>query len=179
MSRKMILLPVERYNALIAQTKEPAKRPDALDVPPAAPPDVKVKILRENKMRKKQVKPQTQQQQQQLHQQSSNLQGSVFTPDLSKMTGKKKTRAKAFIKHINRNKDRIKFDKGELQFDGIKTGGTDMADLTTALIDDKNPGKVAGWNDLMRALEGTGAPASLYTRWRKSHKKGDWGALAH
>ena len=105
-------------------------------------------------------------------------QRSTSPPDLSKMTEKKKTRAKAFLKHIKQNRDRIKFNKGELQFDGIKTGGSDMDDLTTALIDDKNPGNVAGWNDLMRALEGTAAPASLYARWRKRHKKGDWGALS-
>ena len=173
MRRKMILLPVERYNAMLAQSKEPAKRPDTLDIPSPPPPDVKVKILREKKMRKRQVMPQ---QQQPL--QSSKPQRSASAPDLSRLTGKKKSRAKEFIKHIHKNKDRIGFDNGELQFDGIKTGGTDMEDLTAALIEDKNPGKVAGWNDLMRALEGTGAPASLYSRWRKSHKKGDWGALS-
>ena len=176
MSRKMILLPVERYNAMVAQTKETAKRPDTLDIPSATPPDVKVKILREKKMRKRQVVPQQQQQQQQ--QQLNKPQLSASTPDLSRLTGKKKSRAKQFVKHIEKNRDRIGFDNGELQFDGIKTGGTDMDDLTSALIEDKNPGKVTGWNDLMRALEGTGAPASLYARWRKSHKKGDWGALS-
>ena len=101
-------------------------------------------------------------QQQQLQQQQMKSQRSTSPPDLSKMTGKKKTRAKAFLKHIEQNRDRIKFNKGELQFDGIKTGGSDMDDLTTALIDDKNPGKVAGWNDLMRALEEL-QPLHLFT----------------
>ena len=173
MSRKMILIPLERYNAMLARSKEPPKRPESLEIPPAVTTDIKVKLLREKKMRKSQVKPSQSQQQHQQHQHMKS-QRSTSAPDLSKMTGKKKTRAKAFLKHIEQNRDRIKFNKGELQFDGIKTGGSDMDDLTTALIDDKNPGKVAGWNDLMMALEGTAAPASLYTRWRKSHKKGDW-----
>ena len=159
---------------MLARSKEPPKRPESLEIPPAVNTDIKVKLLREKKMRKSQVKPSQPPQQQQL----LKLQRSASTPDLSKITGKKKSRAKAFLKHIEQNRDRIKFNKGELQFDGIKTGGSDMDDLTTALIDDKNPGKVAGWNALMRALEGTAAPASLYARWRKSHTKGDWGALS-
>ena len=177
MSSKMILIPMDRYKAMVHQSKESAKRPQSLDISPNISPDVAVKLLRERKMRKKQpVKPIP------IHQQQSHpthLQPSSLSPDLSRLAGKKKTRAKAFLKHVDRNKDRIKFNKGELQFDGIKTGGSDTDDLTTALIDDKNPGKVAGWNDLMRALEATAAPASLYARWRKSHKKGDWGALSH
>ena len=42
-----------------------------------------------------------------------------------------------------------------------------MDDLTAALIDDKDPGRVPGLNDLMAALEGTQAPSSLYARWRE------------
>ena len=176
MSRKMILIPLDRYSAMLARSKEPDKRPESLEIPPSVTADIEVKLLREKKLRKSQVKPS--QLQQQLQQQQIKSQRSTSPPDLSKMTGKKKTRAKAFLKHIEQNRDRIKFNKGELQFDGIKTGGSDMDDLITALIDDKNPGNVAKWNDLIRALEGTAAPASLYARWRKSHKKGDWGALS-
>ena len=173
MSRKMILIPVERYNAMATQSKECASRPDTLNIPPNQPPDVKVKMVREKKMRQRQKPPAVNQQHQQ---QSSNSKRS--TPDVSTFTGKKKPRARAFLKHIEKNKDRIQFNKGEFQFDGIKSTGSDMDDLTTALIDDKDPGRVPGWNDLMAALEGTQAPSSLYARWRKKHKKGDWGALS-
>ena len=124
---------------MLARSKEPAKRPELLDIPSAVNTDIKVKLLREKGMRKSQVKPSQPPQQQQL----LKPQRSASTPDLSKITGKKKSRAKAFLKHIEQNRDRIKFNKGELQFDGIKTGGSDMDDLTTVLIDDKNPGKVA------------------------------------
>ena len=177
MSRKMILLPAERYNAMVEQSKESVRILESPHTTSTVSPDVKIKLLREKKMRKRQrINPTPLQQKQSHH---TIPQHPHFSPDLSRLTGKKRTRGKAFLKHIDRNNDRIKFNKGELQFDGIKTGGSDMDDLTTALIDDKNPGKVAGWNDLMRALEATAAPASLYTRWRKSHKKGDWGALSH
>ena len=114
-------------------------------------------------MRQRQKLPAVNQQQQQ--QQSSNSKRSI--PDVSNFTAKKKPRARAFLKHIEKNKDRIQFNKGEFQFDGIKSTGSDMDDLTAALIDDKDPGRVPGLNDLMAALEGTQAPSSLYARWRE------------
>ena len=49
MSRKMILIPVERYNAMATQSKECASRSDTLNIPPNQPPDVKVKMVREKK----------------------------------------------------------------------------------------------------------------------------------
>ena len=73
----------------------------------------------------------------------------------------------------------IRFDKGEFQFDGIEIGDSDMDDLTAAQVEDKSQGKMSGWTTLVTALESTGASPSLYGRWNKKHKKGDWASLMY
>ena len=70
------------------------------------------------------------------------------------------------------NNDSIRFDQGELQFDGIKNGDSDMDDLTSVLVEDKSRGKTSGWNTLVTALESTVASPSLYDRWNKKALKG-------
>ena len=86
MNRKMILIPLDRYSAMLARSKEPDKRPESLEIPPAVTADIEVKLLREKKLRKSQVKPS--QLQKQLQQQQMKSQRSTSPPDLSKMTGK-------------------------------------------------------------------------------------------
>ena len=44
MSRKMILIPLDRYSAMLARSKEPDKRPESLEIPPAVTADIEVKI---------------------------------------------------------------------------------------------------------------------------------------
>ncbi len=174
----MILLPVERLRALeaavagqtVASTPMPTSTP-YMSPQETLPPDVELKLMRENKMHKTNT---TQTDKAHSH---VPLKNPTSNP-LDGFTGKRKSRAQAFLKHVGKHKNRIRYDSGELEFDGITVGDSDIHDLTAAFIDDKDPGEVAGWNVLMRALESTDAPSSLYKRWRRSHKKGDWGALS-
>ena len=175
MSKKMILLPMERYRELTSSVKSTCDKTTTTDVPSSSP-DVKLKVLREKKMRRIRPTPVPSQPQQS---QSNNQQ--FLSPEylaIQSFPEKKRVRANELLKHLRKNKDRIKFDKGELEFDGIKSGGSDFRELTSALTDSEgNPGSNPGWNSLMDALEATQAPPTIYGRWKKHHKKGDWGSL--
>ena len=109
---------------------------------------------------------------------SSNMPSMQLHPavDLSHFNTKKRTTAKQLLKHLKQNRDRIRYDSGELQFDGIKAGDSNIDELVGAFVGDTQPKNTKGWKTLMNALEGTEASPSLYAKWKK-HNKGDWRSL--
>ncbi len=168
----MVLIPIERLKAL-----ESAMRGDAPRYVPKSPlpitnsqPDVELKLLRQKQIRKPKKRKPTQ-----TALSTPNTKTNAPSPESFAI--RKRPTAKAFLKHLKMNKDRIKFDDGSLQFDGIKSGDSDIGELASAFMDSSAPQDTPGWDMLMRALDGTDAPASLYKRWTKSHTKGDWGSL--
>ena len=109
----------------------------------------------------------------------STINSEIDNRPLQSFKGKNRDKAKALLKHIRKNKDRISYDTGELQFDGIKAGDSDIEDLISAWVSNRHTKKTPGWKTLMNALEATGASPSLYSKWNKRYSKGDWGALSN
>jgi len=167
----MILIPVERFRALESAATKCALTTPITPIKQQPKPDIDLKLLTQKRIRNTQRTSTTPSKQQ--------PDSSATTPTIEPFKGKKRSRAKAFVKHLGRHKDRILFNKGELQFDGVKIGDSDMDDLTSALVEDRRQENTPGWNALMRALEATGASPSLYGRWNKKDKKGDWGSLVY
>ena len=111
---------------------------------------------------------------------SSTSSSEIDNRPLQSFKGKNRDKAKAPLKHIRKNKDRIIYDTGELQFDAIKSGDSDIEeDLISAWVSDKHTRKTPGWKPLMNVLEATGASPSLYSKWNKRCSKCDWGALSN
>ena len=181
MNMKMVLIPVERFRTLekmanncsinkeshietatSLSTKIPSPKSNMTNT---IPPDVELKMLRQKKMRKS------------YPSQTVVKRPVILSPDAFP-TNKKKN-AKALIKHLEKNRDRINYDTGELFFDGIKSGDSDIKDLTSAVVLDSNPTKTPGWRSMINALEATDLSKSVYGRWIKKNKLTDWGAITH
>ena len=77
---------------------------------------------------------------------------------------------------MDKNKDRIRYDSGELQFNGIKAGDSNIKYLALAVVNDARPETVPGWPVMMNALEAKGATSNMYGSWRKIYINGDWGS---
>jgi len=155
MNTKMVLIPWERFKAM--QPKDISIRETSNQ-----PPDVELKLRRQKTLRKAQ------------HPKEPTKRPVSLSLDT--FSARKRSKASALIKHINRNRDRIRYDTGELQFDGIKVGDSDITDLTSAVVNDARPEKVPGWTAMMNALEATGASPYMYGSWKKRYKNGDWGS---
>lgn len=179
MTTKMVLIPIDRLRALEAGTStlqrsittdvhpiETSQHPHIQKTTqPTSSPDIELKMMREKRLRKRKT-PVTQ------------IKSPAIRPlDEYKYRGKRKQRASDFFDHLKKNKDRISYKNNELQFDGVNVGDSNIHHLTEALIDDHRHDDVTGWNNLMGALEATAAPASIYKRWGKTIKEGDWAAL--
>ena len=53
----------------------------------------------------------------------------------------------------------------------MKSGDSDIKDLTSAVMMDSNPTKTPGWRSMINALEATDLSKSVYGRWIKKNKK--------
>ena len=97
----------------------------------------------------------------------STINSEIDNRPLQSFKGKNRDKAKALLKHIRKNKDMISYDTGELQFDGIKAGDSDIEDLISAWVSDKHTRQTSGRKTLVNALEATGASPSLYSKWNE------------
>ena len=78
----------------------------------------------------------------------STINSEIDNRPLQSLKGKNRDKAKALLKHIRKNKGRIRYDTGELQFDGIKAGDSDIEDLTSAWVSDKHTRETPGWKNI-------------------------------
>ena len=86
------------------------------------PADVELKLRRQKMLRKCNIP-------------KNQLDNLVNLPH-SLFSINKRKKANALIKHMDKNKDRIRYDSGELQFDGIKAGDSNIKDLALAVVND-------------------------------------------
>lgn len=168
---KMMLVPVERMKSMQARVQDNTTLTDAVPMQPSKikNPDVRLKMLRQKRMH-------TPKPRKQPAKRPVSLTLDTFKNPPKNITGKT-SRAKALLHHLNKNKDRIRYSDGELEFDGITTGDTNITDLTNAVVSDGDPSKTPGWSELVRALEVTGAPHAMFGKWKHSNKKLGWQTL--
>ena len=170
----MALISLDRLKTLesIAGIRSTTVKPESSE---KQQPDVELKLMRQhNTLRTKKT-----QTAQPPITTLTTINSEIDNTPLQSFKGKNRDKARALLKHIHKNKDRIRYDTGELQFDGIKAGDSDIEDLISAWVNDKHTIKTPGWKTLMNALEATGASPSLYSKWNKRYSKGDWGALSN
>ena len=172
MSIKMTLISSQRLKSLEQMAGlHSSTRPASHDVVKSTQtPDVKLKLLREKRIRKTK-KPSVEKKKKII------LEESVH-PTNSKI----RERQRAFIKHLDTHKDRIEYDKhsGELSFDGKLSGDSDIRELMASISTDrKQDDSIRGWDTLKDALASTDAPAGIYAKLqrRSKNKRGDWGAM--
>lgn len=173
----MMLIPVERMKTLTHVSKPSS--PNQENVLPSVVktsihedvPDIKLKKIRQKR----------------IHTAKSRTLPTKKTVSLSldsfmekpRYITSKISRAKQLLAHLKNNEDRIKYDNGELQFDGITSGDTNIQDLVSAVISDGNPSKTPGWEDMVRALKATDAHPSIYGKWKADNKKSGWRPMWH
>lgn len=164
----MILLPLERYKALESAMKGESPRYKPL---PSIKDDAVLKGVQQKRIRRPKPLPA-------VPQPISQENQPVQPPPEEVYAGKKKERVQALHNHLKRNSDRIRFPRGEIELDGVKASNSNAKELTSAFVDGPDLQQdTPGWNTLMKALEVTDAPSSLYGRWKRSNKSRDWASL--
>ena len=169
----MTLIPTQRLRSLeemAGKNKEKKIISADLIVKSSQSPDVKLKMLREKKIRKTKL-PKVKENK------TISLEDSIQSNPL-----KTRPRGRAFIKHLKRYNNRMQYNQktGEIQLDGIVSGDSDIRELMTSLSGEKKlDDSIQVVDTSKQALEATDAPATLYARWynHPTIKKGDWGSM--
>ena len=160
MSIKMVLIPIERLKAYERKSTDTLKQP----------PDIELKLMMQRKARrsKKSTVP-------------VQPQNISLDKEIDSYTKAPKNRAKDAVKHLNDNRDRLKFDKntGEFSYDGIKAVDSDIRELVSTLTSNsKRKTDPKGWELFVQSLEDSEAPSDIYGGWQyEKAAKGDWAAL--
>ena len=166
---KMILIPFDQLNNInnskiveSLEHKDPIKHLE---------PDIELKLLQQQKARdrcppsKVPIK--------------NNVEVDETLKSASSATQKLKT--EKLLKHLEKNKSRIKYDKssGELEFSDKRAPESDIRELIDFLTTSRKRTNIPkGWDLFTQALEGTHAPEDILKnrRARKRVRGGDWGA---